>query len=246
MFESEYSDMFKSEETMWWYQGLRDIILINLSKYVSKKAQILDAGCGTGKTIQVLEKKGYDVKGIDYSLKAVNFCKSRRLKNVKHASILDIPYSRNSFDVVLCIDVLTVFSEADINRAIKESYRVLKPGGYFFLQCAALEFLRSQHDVVANIKKRYTKKELENYFKIDEWTMVKSSYRVFFLFPLLALFKIVKRLKNKKTSESNTDQVILFKPINELLTNIQLMENKLFQQRGLPIGSSLFMICQKK
>lgn len=164
MYSSEYADMFRSEESLWWYRGTRDIIQSALSRYCPSPATILDAGCGTGKIMAVLSGHHYTVRGIDVSDIALTYCRKRGLTDVRFASVTDIPHDANTFDAILHIDVLGVLSRQQARKAIEEFYRVLKPGGHIILQCAALEWLRSQHDTVTNIKIRYDKQQLMRMF----------------------------------------------------------------------------------
>lgn len=79
--------------------------------------------------------RGVRVSGIDQSLKCI-------IKAQDHAAIsgLEInyeqgfaeklPYADNTFDIVTCVDVLA--HVADLQKAIAEIHRVLKPQGLFF------------------------------------------------------------------------------------------------------------------
>ena len=69
-------------------------------KYV--KGKVLDIGCGAGRVSLYLQKKGYDVLGIDNSPLAIKVCKERGLK---HARVLPVENVDNlpnsSIDTVL-------------------------------------------------------------------------------------------------------------------------------------------------
>ena len=101
-------------------------------------ATVLDAGCGGGANIKkLLEKcsKG-QVKGIDYSEISVE--KSRKVKakaiglggcEVLQASVAELPFEDNSFDLVLSLNGFHAFPDKE--AAFRETFRVLKPGGTF-------------------------------------------------------------------------------------------------------------------
>lgn len=243
MFASEYKDMFLSEERMWWYSSLRNLILSYTKKNVRLGGKILDAGCGAGKSIEFLSQHKFKLSGIDISDEALFYCRKRGIKSIKKASITKIPYSNKTFDGVMCIDVLGSLTAKDAKIAISELRRVLKENGVLIIQCAALESLRSQHDVVTGIKKRYTKQELKNLFRSDNWKIMKSSYRVFFLFPLVAGVKLIKKILG--SNNSKTDQYTPPNFINSILAFIQNLENFLFKFIDLPIGTSVFMVVRK-
>lgn len=66
------------------------------------KGRILDVGCGAGRNSLYLQKKGFDVIGIDNSPYAIEVCKKRGLKNAKQISIEEIgKFKPNSFDTII-------------------------------------------------------------------------------------------------------------------------------------------------
>lgn len=68
-------------------------------KYV--KGKVLDIGCGAGRHSLYLQKKGFDVLGIDASPLTIKVCKSRGMKKTQIMSIEDINFKPNSFDTIL-------------------------------------------------------------------------------------------------------------------------------------------------
>lgn len=247
MYTSEYAIMYRSEEELWWYQGLRSVLKYYLRKYAPANAKILDAGCGTGKNIAFMTSLGYNVQGFDYSVDAIQFCHKRELYKAQHGDITNIKWSDTSFDVVTCMDVVGSLTAEDNLKAVAEMYRVLKPGGILIAHTAALELFRSQHDNVANIKLRFDKNQFSDLFVRDGATLLKLSYRVFLLSPLVLLFKLIKRAtgKSKAEGESESDQVIFKFGINWLLLQVQLFENFLLRFINFPFGSSAFIVVRK-
>lgn len=91
----------------------------------TKADKILDVGCGEGFTIQILKEKniGTAREGIDVLPEAVEVAK----KNIpdeefKVGSIYDLPYKDNSFDLVLCMEVLEHLEDPQV--ALQELKRV--------------------------------------------------------------------------------------------------------------------------
>ena len=88
----------------------------------------LDAACGTGRHARQLVRLGHEVLGIDLSPEML----SRAAVNVPDAKFLqgdlrDIPADDENFDLVVC--GLALAHIADLDGAIAELGRVLKPGG---------------------------------------------------------------------------------------------------------------------
>jgi len=83
---------------------------INFSKRtllrMIKQGSVFDIGCGDGLLLEHLKKKGLQVSGIDISSVAVEICRSRGL-NCIQGDITDVlPYSDDTYENVLLIDVL--------------------------------------------------------------------------------------------------------------------------------------------
>ena len=83
----EYEIMFQAEDRHWWYLGMAAITKGMLDRYIcrGKNLSILDAGCGTGATLDYLRDYGTPT-GIDFSPEAVRFCRGRNLDRVCQAS----------------------------------------------------------------------------------------------------------------------------------------------------------------
>jgi SAM-dependent methyltransferase len=62
------------------------------------KGRILDVGCGAGRHSLYLQKKGFNVTGIDVSPLTVKICKLRGLKKVKHTSVEKADFKPDTFD----------------------------------------------------------------------------------------------------------------------------------------------------
>lgn len=100
--------------------------LISLAKPL-KADSILDAGCGEGFTMNKLRENGIGkkIEGIEYEKDAIDFGK-KIFPNliIKQASIYDIPYGNNSFDLIICTEVLEHLE--DPTKALREILRVSK------------------------------------------------------------------------------------------------------------------------
>ena len=95
--------------------------------------KVLDAGCGTGGTLDWAEKDlgACELWGVDISADAVAHCRRRSQSwQLSQASVLQLPFSDSSFDLVICFDVLQHLSTDGSDAcALREFARVLAPGG---------------------------------------------------------------------------------------------------------------------
>lgn len=88
---------------------------------------ILDVGCGEGFTLNKLRKNniGKDLIGVDYSTTAVTLGKKQFPHlNLKQGDAYKLPFKDNTFDLVLCLEVLEHLENPQ--KALKEIVRVSK------------------------------------------------------------------------------------------------------------------------
>ncbi|OXM86526.1 methyltransferase domain-containing protein [Paenibacillus rigui] len=92
----------------------------------SGMGSILDAGCGMGVLVRELLCKGLNVHGMDVSDYIIKYNESISPGRFKVGSLLDIPWKDESFDSVICTDVLEHLKKEDVLKAISEFYRVTR------------------------------------------------------------------------------------------------------------------------
>ena len=65
------------------------------------KGRVLDIGCGAGRHSLYLQKRGFDVLGIDNSPLAIEICKLRGLKKANVMPIENMNFKPSSFDTII-------------------------------------------------------------------------------------------------------------------------------------------------
>lgn len=135
----------------------------------------LDLGCGKGRHSIYLNKKGFDVTGIDLSEKSIAFARTEEnghLHFYKHD--MRKIFRTNYYDVV--VNLFTSFGyfeqDRDDNATINAVYKALKPDGFF-----VFDFMNSKK-VIHNLPYNETKtiegiefkisKTLENNFIVKQ------------------------------------------------------------------------------
>lgn len=95
----------------------------------SKEGKILEAGCGAGRILRYYADRGYDIVGIDFIEGTIKKLKETdpSLK-VETGDITDLKYNNKSFKYVLAFGLYHNLHH-DLDKAIKETYRVLESGG---------------------------------------------------------------------------------------------------------------------
>lgn len=241
MIKSEYLKMSLLEGSHFWFVGKRLFIKTYLDIIKNNIHKVLDIGSGTGGTTEFLTNYG-EVTGVEKSSYARLLSKKRNLKIVI-GEAEKLPFKDRSFDLVTIFDVLYHREVKNINKALKEAFRVLKPHGYLLITDSALGWLNSQHDKVMFGKRRFTLVELNNLLKDEDFLIIKSSYIYFFTFPLVFIKrKIVD--KYNKVDQSDVSRVPLF--INWTLIYILKLEAILLCFISFPVGSSIIILATKK
>jgi SAM-dependent methyltransferase len=118
-----------------------------------KERKILDVGCGTGRDLSILLRKGKDVYGADASPEILAAAHATLSANgisgrgrLFEAELPDLsPFADNEFDGVLCSAVLMHLPEEEIFDAVYTLRRVLKPGGKLFV---SIPLVRSDVDPI--------------------------------------------------------------------------------------------------
>ena len=244
MQRKEYNNIFKNEETHFYYVSYHNIILFEIKKYTTEKTKlkILDAGCGTGGLTKKLSNLGETV-GIDINSDAIKLTKRRGIK-AKLGSIAKISYPDNFFDVVVSSDVLSHQWVNDDKKVIHELLRVLKSGGILLLKLPAFNFLKSSHDLTVYTKKRYTRSDILKLFEKSKISILKISYLGGFLFPFVLIKILIDKLSGKLVPHSSVGKI--WTPLNNLLIIAFNLENSLRSYIDLPFGISIIVVVRKK
>lgn len=245
--------MFVFESDYWWYRGLHELVEYYVNKVRKQKQQnheenpirIFDAGCGTGRLMELLSKHG-TVTGIDYAEEAVTFCRQRGIPNVSVADLNQWRPEPGAYHIVVSNDVLCNSGVEDDAAVIEKFNEALVPGGHLILNLPAFKCLCRKHDIAVFGKRRYRKKKTTAMLKEMGFDVVAANYRLPALFLVIILQKYLIESFQKDT-EATSDLKTIPKGINKLLLFLNRIENRIIRM-GIPqfFGSSLFLVCRKK
>lgn len=94
---------------------------------------LLDAGCGTGKIAKKLVDKGFQVYGIDFSRDVISLAQQHAPRaNFQTSSLYELPFPSHMFHIVICLGLFQTVG--NLNQALQEISRVLKPGGTIIIR----------------------------------------------------------------------------------------------------------------
>ena len=124
MTKQEFYRQKYQEKNPGWRDSLtlyRDLI----GKFVNQQTKILDVGCGHGDFLKPVYDRAPSTYGLDPDKAALD--KNTFIKNKFVGSVEKMPFENDFFDLVVCAWVFEHLPEP--LTAVKEIFRVLKPGG---------------------------------------------------------------------------------------------------------------------
>lgn len=155
---------------------------------VSKNIKLLDIGCGGGKFLNLIAQKlpESSLCGIDHSEEMVKLATKINQKinpiEVKKASVSNIPYGNQTFDIITAIETIQFWP--DLNNSLQDVKRVLKDSGTFLIinrfpqeNSKWLDFLqiKSAKDYLARLTEAGFGQISYDITTNSNWIMVKAS-----------------------------------------------------------------------
>jgi SAM-dependent methyltransferase len=229
------------EERHWWFLARRRILLNVLERNLDQKGelQVLDVGCGGGATMESLRRYGR-VQGMEISEEAVEYNRARG-REVSLGYIERMPFPDSRFDLALALDIIE--HVPDDLQALRELFRIIRPGGSLLITVPALRILWSTHDVANRHYRRYTLGELRKQVETAGFEVITATYFNTLLFPLILALRWLWRLHPKRTASDFAEVPRL---LNTLLTEIFSLEKLFVGRTKLPFGVSALCFVQKK
>ena len=95
------------------------------------KGRVVDLGCGAGRVAIHLQRKGFDVVGLDISPLALKVCRRRGLRKVKLGSVQDLRFPRNSFDTAILFgnNFGLLGTRVKAKRVLRRLHQTISQGG---------------------------------------------------------------------------------------------------------------------
>lgn len=233
--------MLALDERHWWYRGRRRVlaaVLDRLDPGLPPDPAILDAGCGSGRTLDDLAARGR-ARGIELNPQGVEAARGRG-HEVTQASVEQIPHDDDTFDLVTCLDVIEHTDDDAV--ALKELHRVTKSKGRLVVTVPAHPRLWSRHDVVNGHRRRYTRASLRTAAMKGGWTVARmTGFNVAYLLPAA----LVRRRTAHEEAASSDLQ--LTPPSLDTALELPLRAEAGIIRRGanLPPGLSLLAVLLK-
>lgn len=121
-----YESRIKKSEKLQNFQRV-----LHKIKEMKPSGKFMDIGCATGVFLDMAQKEGYDVVGVDVSEFACTYASENFGIKTLHGKLEDLHIEDKSFDIITMWDVIE--HVPDPHTFLKEVHRVLKDDGIIFV-----------------------------------------------------------------------------------------------------------------
>ena len=236
----------RAEREHFWFHGFRRFVrplLEDAARTIEgRDARILDCGCGTGNNLRLLRRYGHAI-GIDLTYSGLAYAQRQGEREIAQASATALPFPDRVFDIVTSFDVIYALDDQGAAAALKEMYRVMRPGGYLLLNVAALPALRGNHSLLGGEVQRYTKRSLRTHLERAGFSVKRLTYTNASILPIVAGVRFAQRLVGHR--ESSREITVPSPLVNRTLGAVLAIEAAALRVVDMPIGSSLLTMAKK-
>lgn len=228
------------EDDHWWYRGRRRVLERVISGLdLPQSPRILDAGCGSGRNMVELARRG-EVKGVELAQTSAALARARGAGEVIEGSVMEMPFAESSFDLAVCLDVIEHLP--DDRGAFAELRRVVAPGGALLVTVPAYQWLWSGHDEINHHCRRYNRVTLAEAAVGGGWRCERTTHFNSLLLPVAIALRVLDRF-NRRATESSLDLWVPPAPLNWLLQQpLNLEAAAIARGREIPAGLSLLAV----
>lgn len=235
----------RAEDVHYWFRGLRRHAeqMLRAAAPGQPLARIVDCGAGTGRNLDWLGHFGSAV-GVELTPAGLAAGRARGRRMVR-GSVTALPFADASADLATSFDVLYCLDDESEAMAVREMWRVLKPGGLAIVNVAALDILHGSHSTLTSEVRRYTPARLRGRLERAGFRIERLTFTNLSLFPPAFAIRTMERVTGRAAQASEQDLSVPPAPINTALDWILRGEAACLKAIDLPIGTSLMAVARK-
>lgn len=222
-----------------------------LAKWLTKsRPRIIEIGCASGYMLQLLRKTFANAAliGADPFEEALNAV-AQKLPDVPllQFDLLKCPLPDHFADAVVLLNVLEHIEDDD--TAIRQVFRILRPGGVACIEVPAGPDLFDLYDRVLQHHRRYSMRELTAKLERFGFDVLERSHLGFFVFPAFWAVKKRNRSYDRLPMEQQKERAIenIKASSGDHMLMHRLMETEDWLRRHiyLPLGIRCFVMCRR-
>jgi SAM-dependent methyltransferase len=233
----------------WLYSSRMRAVLALISGIFDPvdRPKVIDVGCGTGYVLSHIRKWGALTAGVEVSPDPLRLARERDPESVYLCAPSDgLPLGGGQFDLAISLDVYEHL-EHEL-PVVKETLRVLRPGGRHLVFVPAHRWLWSRTDRVQSHFRRYSRRMLEALlagagFEVERTGFIMPS----FVPPVLLIRKLNELfLSEGKGSHASIGEFTMPpRPVNMAIRGLLALERSITLRTGAPFGITAFAIARK-
>lgn len=234
-----------AEDQHFWFKGLRRQARLLLAHGLAGRSPrlIVDCGSGTGRNLDWLSEFGPAV-GVELSPAGLGHG-HRRQRRLVRGTVAALPIADGAADVATSFDVLYCLDDATERQAVREMWRILRPGGVALANLAALDVLHGSHSALTHEQRRYTKPMIRALFGEAGFHVERVTFTNMSPFPVALAKRAVERVTGRAGTASDGDLRVPPAPVNVAMDGLLRLEAAWLRVANLPIGSSLLALVRK-
>jgi len=251
-----FAPISQAEERHFWFRTRNRVIAKLVSQIVASMPpgfRVLEAGCGTGNVLRVLEQacsRGM-VIGMDMFSKGLYYARQRTSCHLIQGDVNAPPFAKQ-FDLICLFDVLEHLPD-DI-QVLVNLRRMLSQDGVLLLTVPAHPSLWSYFDEASHHFRRYELAELKSKLVGAGYTVEYISDYMAIIFPIVWLGRKLRSLNRRKgapdidgAKDLASAELRIIPVVNSFLAFLLSIEVRLIaRRRQLPVGTSLLAVARRE
>lgn len=232
----------KTEADYWWFVNKRRIVSQLLDHVAQPPGTLLECGCGGGQYSAQLQAAGWQVIAADIYPEAAGYA---RAQGAAHGIAFDggahWPLTDATADALIMLDVLEHIE--DDGAALREAWRVLRPGGVAIISVPAYNFLFSPWDTYNRHYRRYTAAGLARVARAAGFDVTRRGYWNAISLPPAVVLRLKARFASEELTGVEYPKVAA--SVNNLLIAYGRAEAAWLRVLPVPCGLSAFAVLRK-
>jgi SAM-dependent methyltransferase len=236
--------LYCAEHGHGWSAGMRAITRVLLAGCDLPPGPVIELGCGGGRLLADLKSAYPDrtLHGVDLHPHALAYAAATAGAGVGlgQAHLHKLPFPAATFALCLALDAFDQRG-VQLDRALAESWRILRPDGVLLLRVSAHSWLHGPHDAAFNTGHRYEKREMCHALRRVNFVPLRVTYAN----TLLSGPAVVVRLLQRWHIVPFLPSLYTRPAPNVLLSAALRWEARWLRTRDLPAGMSLYVAARK-